>query len=294
MPLHEIVLISGKGGTGKTSLAASLIPYMNKVVLADCDVDAPDLHILLNPETISREDFIGTRKAVVDPSRCTNCGVCIDLCNFSAIGSPGIIDHTRCEGCGVCAEFCPEKAVTMQDWKVGEISRAETAFGPMIHARLIPGEETSGRLVARVRADAREIAEKQGKSTILIDGPPGIGCNVISAVTGTRIVVIVTEPTKSGLHDLERAADVAERFAGKVYVVINKYDLAPAVSREIETVCSKRGIEVALKLPFNNDMVKAITERKIPALAAKELFEQAGWAEFAAKLSGDRKDAQEL
>ncbi len=284
--IHEIVLISGKGGTGKTSLTASLVPFMDNIVLADCDVDAPDLHILLKPETTETEDFIGTRKAVCNPATCTDCGKCLDLCKFKAISSPCEIDPSRCEGCGVCAEFCPEKAISMQDWKVGTVSHSDTAYGPMVHARLIPGEETSGKLVAKVRLEARERAEKAGSGIILIDGPPGIGCNVISAVTGTDTAVIVTEPTRSGLHDLERAAEVAARFSKRVFVVINKYDLAPDISLQIEQLCSKTGMEPALKLPFDNVMVEAITERKIPALAAEKLFLDARWEEFVQKISG--------
>ncbi len=286
MSIHEIVLISGKGGTGKTSLTASLVPFMKNPVIADCDVDAPDLHILLKPETSETEDFIGTQKAVCNPSLCTSCGMCVNLCKFKAVSNPANIDPTRCEGCGVCAEFCPEKAISMEDWKVGTVSHSKTPYGPMVHARLIPGEETSGKLVARVRQEARAKAEAEGRSIILIDGPPGIGCNVISAVTGTDMAVIVTEPTRSGLHDLERAAEVAVRFSKKVYVVINKYDLAPDISSRIEQLCSRMGIELAFRLPFDNTMVEAITERKIPALTAEKLFNTSGWSNFVNKLTG--------
>lgn len=284
MAVHEIVIISGKGGTGKTSLTASLIPWLDKPVVADCDVDAPDLHILTYPVQRSSEEFVGTKKAVLDGDKCIQCGKCVDLCRFGAI-SPSIeFSRMKCEGCGVCEYVCPAGAVKLEDAVVGTVYRGDTEFGPMVHARLIPGEETSGKLVSKVRSDAQAIATAEGFETVLIDGSPGVGCNVISSITGAAVVVVVTEPTKSGLHDMLRVFDITEKFSGKTYAVINKYDLSEEMSRRIEEEAEKRGVPVVLKVPFNRDMVKAITDKKIPSLAEKEFFERIGWEGFVSLL----------
>lgn len=277
---NEIVVISGKGGTGKTSITASIIPYLENAVIADCDVDAPDLHILMQPQVTSTEHFVGTQKAVPDQDKCINCGKCFDNCKFHAISESIVFNPMKCEGCGVCELVCPVNAVIMQDTIVGDLYIGKTLYGPMVHARLIPGEETSGKLVSRVRNSAKKTAEENGCKTVLIDGSPGIGCNVISSITGAGTVIIVTEPTMSGLHDLNRVLDVTEKFSGKSYVVINKYNLSPHMCASIEKESEKRGAPVILKLPFNRNMVKAITEKRIPSLAEKDFFEKAKWNDF--------------
>ncbi|MBI9100316.1 MAG: ATP-binding protein [Spirochaetaceae bacterium] len=285
MTIKEIVIISGKGGTGKTTLTASLVPYLENIVIADCDVDAPDLHILLDPEIRSRENFVGLKKAVVDLSACTHCMACVDSCKFDAISDSIIINGMKCEGCGVCEYVCPSEAIAMKDTVVGTVFHADTTYGPMVHARLIPGEETSGKLVSLVRNEAKKEAEIKGLGTILIDGSPGIGCNVISSITGAEKVIIVTEPTMSGLHDLSRVFDITDRFSGKVFVVINKFNLSREMSIKIEQESKKRGSEVLLKIPFDKRMVKAITDKKIPSLAEKELFSEAGFEEFVKRIT---------
>ncbi|MCP4295499.1 MAG: (4Fe-4S)-binding protein, partial [Proteobacteria bacterium] len=203
MSVREIVVISGKGGTGKTTFTASLVPFLDNCVIADCDVDAPDIHILLEPEVKKREEFIGTKKGVIDPVLCTQCMSCVQHCKFEAIDDTPEINKIKCEGCGVCEFVCSAGAVTMEDTVVGTIFYSHTFYGSMIHAKLIPGEETSGKLVSKVRTEAKKEAERSGIETVLIDGSPGIGCNVISSITGADTVVIVTEPTLPGLHDLK-------------------------------------------------------------------------------------------
>jgi MinD superfamily P-loop ATPase len=280
MAVNEIVVISGKGGTGKTSLTASIIPFLEKAVIADCDVDAPDLHILMHPEDISSEQFVGTQKAILDRDKCINCGKCYNYCQFNAISESIVFNPMKCEGCGVCEAVCPANAITLEDTVVGDLFHGETLYGPMVHARLIPGEETSGKLVSLVRNKAKKIAEDGGYKTVLIDGSPGIGCNVISSITGANTVIVVTEPTMSGLHDLKRVLDVTEKFSGKSYVVINKYDLSPQMCSDIEKEAEYRGAPVILKLPFSRNMVMAITKKRIPSLAEKGFFQKARWDDF--------------
>ncbi len=285
MDVKEIVVISGKGGTGKTTLTASLIPYLENTVVADCDVDAPDLHILLHPRLTRTREFIGTKKATIFSEKCCGCGNCINHCQFIAISPAFIVNHLKCEGCGVCELVCPIEAVSLHDVVVGNIYEGETPYGPMIHAKLVPGEETSGKLVSEVRNRAREVAIERGCSNVLIDGSPGIGCNVISSITGASIVLIVTEPTLSGLHDLKRVMDISERFSGKTYVVINKYDLSLDLSEQIEQESNRRGHSVILRFPFHKNIVKAVTEKNIPSLSEKKLFEKARWEDFLRKIS---------
>jgi len=208
--MKQVVIISGKGGTGKTSLVASLASLAGTSVLADCDVDAADLHLVVQPSPVERFDFIGGKLASVAEDACTECGLCETLCRYNAItgnGSVPDIDPIACEGCGVCAWFCPERAIDMVNSVEGEWYRSETRFGPMVHARLNPAGENSGKLVSLLRAEAKTIAEDRGIDTILVDGSPGIGCPVIASITGADLVLVVTEPTLSGLHDFERVVD---------------------------------------------------------------------------------------
>jgi MinD superfamily P-loop ATPase len=282
--LKEIVFISGKGGTGKTSILSSIIPFMPKAIIADCDVDAPDLHILLDPEELTREDFTGMKKARIDENRCTACGKCAGSCRFNAIDliteNKPVVRDFLCEGCGVCAYVCPVEAVKMEDAVVGTLSRSTTAYGPMVHARLAPGEETSGKLVFAVREKSRELAGKMDACYILVDGSPGIGCSVISSLTNSGQAVIVTESSISAYHDLLRVFDLVEQLSIPVSVVINKFDLSKELTDKIEVFCESREIPVVLKLPFNEKMIAAITAKKIPSLALNDFFFENGFDGF--------------
>ncbi len=280
MEINEIVVISGKGGTGKTTLTASLIPYFEKLVLADCDVDAPDLKILFKGENKSTEDFIGLKKAIIDESICIKCGLCKDKCKFDAVSEEIKIISSKCEGCSVCEYVCPVNAIKMVEAVVGQIFVSSTNYGDMVHGRLIPGEETSGRLVSEVRKRAKKIADKENRKTILVDGSPGIACNVISSITGAKKVILVTEPSFSGLHDLKRVYELTKKFRLPVYVVINKYDLSLEMTKEIESFCKENRIKISLKIPFNKDLVKSIVNKKIPSIEEKIFFDSLGFQEF--------------
>lgn len=284
MKINEIVVISGKGGTGKTTLVASLVPFLGDIVIADCDVDAPDLNILFGNTIKSESEFVGLQRAEINYELCTRCGLCHDKCKFDAISEDIKISHADCEGCGVCEFVCPVDAISMKDSVVGKIFESDTKYGEMVHARLSPGEETSGKLVAEVRKKAKQVAERNGVNNIVIDGSPGIACNVISSITGVSKVVIVTEPTLSGLHDLEKVHNLTKKFRLPVYVVINKYDLGKEAITKIEEYCNDEGIEVALKIPFNKEIVKTITKKNIPSLEMKDFFNEIGFNQLVEKL----------
>ncbi len=278
--INEIAIISGKGGTGKTTLTLSLIPYFDELVIADCDVDAPDLKVILNEEYKEKIPFVGLQRPVIDYDKCTKCGLCHTSCNFNAI-SPSIqVNTSMCEGCKVCEYVCPNNAITMKDYVVGDLYTRETQFGTMVDARLIPGEESSGKLVAEVRRKSKEIAEKENKHNILIDGSPGIACNVISTISGVNKAIIVTEPTQSGLHDLKRVLKLSSLFSVKAKVAINKYDINISKAEEIEKYCKLNGIEVILKMPFDKRIVESITNLEIPSLSKNEYFESKEWLNF--------------
>jgi MinD superfamily P-loop ATPase len=285
--INEIVVISGKGGTGKTTLTASLIPYFEDTIIADCDVDAPDLNILFESIEKSQKNFIGLQKAFLDKSKCIMCKKCYELCKFNAISSKIEISSGKCEGCGLCEYVCPASAITMEDTVIGKLSVSDTSFGNMVHAKLIPGEDASGKLVAEVRKTAKKIAEENANKTILIDGSPGIACNVISSITGAKKVIIVTEATSSGIHDLKRVYELTKKFRLKIYVVINKYDLSLSHSKKIEKYCEEMGIDMALKIPFQKKVVEAITQKKIPSVAERDFFEKLGFFEFIEKLKSE-------
>lgn len=282
--MNEIVIISGKGGTGKTTLVASLIPFLDKVVIADCDVDAPDLNILLDNTIKSEEEFIGLKRAHIDYDLCLRCGICYNKCNFNAIGENIEIYRGKCEGCGVCEFVCPVDAITMKDEVVGKIYMSDTKYGSLIHARLIPGEETSGKLVSEVRRRAKALAIQKKINTIIIDGSPGIACNVISSITGASKVIIVIEPTLSGLHDLKKVHSLVNKFNVPVCVVINKYDLALDELAKIEGYCKDNFLEIPLMIPFNKKIVEAITQKQIPSLYASEVFEKKQFTDFLEKI----------
>jgi MinD superfamily P-loop ATPase len=265
--MKELVVISGKGGTGKTSLVGALASFAGRSVLADCDVDAADLHLLLAPKILARHDFTGGWKAAIDPDICTGCGECRVLCRFEAISLAWEVDPFRCEGCGVCHDHCPEKAVVLAREKAGEWFESETRLGPLVHARLGIGGENSGKLVALIRTRAREIARETGAGFILVDGSPGIGCPVISSVTGADLVLVVTEPSPSGLHDLRRVLELAAHFRVPVAVCIYKCDIHPGLADRIEDETLARGAIYAGRIPFDPAVTAAmVLARTLPEL----------------------------
>ena len=279
MEIKEIVVISGKGGTGKTTITSSLIPYFQDIVIGDCDVDAPNLQILFNPQNSKKESFYGMKKAKLDRELCIDCGKCYEVCRFDAIENP-----KKCESCSICEYVCPVGAIKMVDNEAGEIYVSETKYGKMVHACLFPGEENSGKLVAEVRKKAKKIAQDENKKYILLDGAPGVACNVISSLTGVKKAVIVTEPTLSGLHDLERVLELIERFRIKPYFVINKYDLSFEIANKIEEFLKDKGFEISVKVPFDKRIVKAIGRKEIPSVAEYKLFEELGFKKLAKNL----------
>ena len=258
--MKQVAIVSGKGGTGKTSIIASLAALaQGRAVFADCDVDAPDLHLILCPEILERREFYGIKRAFIDKEKCIQCGICQDACRFGAI-SDFEVDTPLCEGCGVCQLVCPEEAVEMRDVQAGEAYISQTRFGPLVHAELYPGEEASGKLVAMVREMARDLAAEKNLDLILIDGSPGIGCPVIASLTGVDLALVVTEPTVTGEHDLVRLLDVADHFGIKTTVCINKYDLNPEAARKIEELCGKRGVKIAGRLPYHTSVIEAMVK----------------------------------
>ncbi|HBV97132.1 MAG: (4Fe-4S)-binding protein [Peptococcaceae bacterium BICA1-7] len=270
--MKEIVVISGKGGAGKTSLAASLAALAGRAVAADCDVDAADLHLVMSPRTIRAENFFGGKKASVNPARCSGCGRCKDLCRFEAItrdeeGSVYEVDALSCEGCGVCSYFCPEKAIDFKLVVNGQWFVSDTPYGPMVHARLGVAEENSGKLVALVRKQARIIAEREGIPFIIVDGPPGLGCPVIASITGADAVLIVTEPTVSGEHDMERVSRLAAYFNIPAYLCVNKYDINPGLSKKISDRARADGLKVLGGIHYDRSVTEAqIKKQPVAAL----------------------------
>lgn len=307
--MKELLVISGKGGTGKTSIVGAFAVLADCKVLADCDVDAADLHLLLSPTVRATYEFQASKQAMLDPAKCVGadrCGVgqcgagrcgtgrlglsavCTEVCRFEAItlssavsarstvdrgmsvvstgsaanaGLPRIVPHidpVSCEGCGICARACPHGAISMEDVVSGHWLVSDTAYGPMVHARLGVAQENSGKLVTQVRQAARSIAERQGLDYIITDGPPGIGCPVISSMSGVDLALIITEPTVTGTHDMQRAVELAHHFGVKTAVCINKHDLDEAGAEQIEEYCSSEGVQIAGKVPFDEEVVKAL------------------------------------
>jgi MinD superfamily P-loop ATPase len=260
--MKEVVIISGKGGTGKTTLTACFACLARDKVLADCDVDAADLHILAHPDTVHREEFKGGLKARIDPEKCTQCNACREHCRFGAISDDYAVNPFGCEGCGVCVHVCPSDAVALVEGVNGHWFISDTRFGPMVHAALFPGEENSGKLVALVRNQAKVLAKNQGKRLILVDGAPGVGCPVISSVTGANLVIIVTEPTLSGFHDMERAVQLVQGFRIPVSAIINKWDIHPELTERIEDYSRKAGVALLGRIPYDPAVIKALVKRK--------------------------------
>ncbi|KYH42830.1 MAG: MinD superfamily P-loop ATPase [Candidatus Bathyarchaeota archaeon B63] len=259
--MRQITILSGKGGTGKTTLTASFAALAKRLVVADCDVDAPDLHMLLKPTVMRKQEFRGSKVAVMDRSKCIKCGICEERCRFNAINELEI-DPILCEGCGVCAYVCPAEAITLNEKVCGYAYVSTIRYGFMSHARLNPGEENSGKLVTLVRHNARQIAQKEKVELILNDGPPGIGCPVIASVTGVDLGVVVVEPTLSGIHDMERALKMLNHFQINPLVCINKYDLNMENTKKIEEFCMDNGIEVAGRISFDPIVTEAMVMGK--------------------------------
>lgn len=256
--MKELTVISGKGGTGKTSITAAFASLAENAVIADCDVDAADLHLILKPKVKKIMKFHGLKIASIDKKFCIYCKKCHDYCRFNAIDEEINLIKGSCEGCGVCAYICPVHAITMIDRDSGIAYLSETRFGPMAHAVLKTAEEASGKLITVVRNNAKNLAETKQKDLILIDGPPGIGCPVIASITGVDLVLIVTEPTLSAIHDLERILGVAKHFKIPAVVCINKYTINLDNSKKIEQYCMDNNIPVVGKLPYDNVITKAM------------------------------------
>jgi len=257
--MKEIMVLSGKGGTGKTSIVASFASLAQSKVLADCDVDAADLHLLLKPKTKEEKEFWSGQVAFIDEEKCTECGLCQELCRFGAI-KDFKVDPISCEGCGFCYQVCPVDAITMKDSMSGHSFISETKYGYLCHARLGIAQENSGKLVALVRQNAKLIAERDNLDYIITDGPPGIGCPVISSLSGASMALLVTEPTLSGIHDLERVIGVCRHFGVPVLVCVNKYDLNEQNTYRIESYCGSEGIEVIARISFDNVVTEAIVK----------------------------------
>lgn len=279
--MNEIVILSGKGGTGKTSLSAAFATIRSNCIVADCDVDGADLHLILEPQNHSVEKFITGHKAIIDYDTCTNCGLCIDYCRFDAISLQNehvSICETSCDGCKLCSRICRSNSIQMVPSDKSRWYAGNYRNGKMIHARLAPGEENSGKLVNVVRENARKTAIETGWETIIIDGPPGTGCAVISSVTGTNKAIIVTEPTNSGFHDMIRILELTSNFKVKSCVVINKFDLNESISNKIESWCIEKNIPVLGKIAFDDQIVAAmincqsITEWRPESKTSKEII----------------------
>lgn len=268
--MKEIVVISGKGGTGKTSVLASFAMLAEKPVLADCDVDAADLHLVLKPDVREQHDFISGHEAVVLQDVCDSCGACLNLCRFDAIKeipqpnghSLFEIDPHSCEGCGVCYAFCPLKAIAFPDRHCGEWMISKTRAGPMVHAKLGIAAENSGKLVSTVREEARKLAKEKGHDLILVDGPPGTGCPVIASITGASMVLVVTEPTLSGEHDLKRILELTKHFKIPACVCVNKWDICAEMAEQIEHLAMSMGASVLGRICYDKGVTKAQIESR--------------------------------
>jgi len=260
--VKQITIISGKGGCGKTTIAAAFVALAKNPIIADADVDAADMHILLLPQIKSKETFNGLNVAQKNDDICINCGKCYDNCRYGAFDPDNTLHPDKCEGCAVCKLVCPADAIQMVERNAGEAYISETRFGPMAHAKLHAGEEASGKLVALVRQNAKKLSKETGKNLIIIDGPPGTGCTVIAALTGVDLVLVVIEPSLSGIHDSKRAIEVAKHFKIPILVCINKYDINPENTQDIIKFCADQGIEVVGKIAYDDTATKAMLAEK--------------------------------
>jgi len=264
--MKEIVILSGKGGTGKTTVAASLAALASDAVIADADVDAADLHIVLQPRTVEQHEFRSGHVAVIRQADCSGCGVCKRHCRFDAIKAVEqnhgqltfAVDPSECEGCGVCVRVCPNRSIDFPERVNGEWYISRTRFGWLVHARLHPGAENSGKLVTQVRSVARRLAQQQRARLIITDGPPGIGCPAIAAISGADVVLIVTEPTVSGAHDLERVLALARHFDVPAFVAVNRWDINPDNAALLEHRAAALGAQLLPRIPFDSAVVNAL------------------------------------
>jgi MinD superfamily P-loop ATPase len=260
--VKELIVISGKGGTGKTSLLGAFASLAQNKVLCDADVDAADLYLILEPEIKERQDFQEGHKAVIGKDRCTECGKCRELCRFHAISPEFEVNPIDCEGCGVCVYFCPVDAIDFPIKTCGELFISDTRVGPMVHARLGIAEDNSGKLVTLARQQARKLAKEKGLNLILTDGPPGLACPVIASITGADGVLIVTEPTLSGHHDMDRVVELANHFEIPAAVCINKYDLNRDMTETIEEYARDKGLPVVGRIPFDPSFTEAMVQKQ--------------------------------
>ncbi|MBU4311363.1 MAG: ATP-binding protein [Candidatus Omnitrophica bacterium] len=260
--MKQIVVISGKGGTGKTITTGAFAALAKNKVMADCDVDAADLHLLLSPDIKERHEFKSGKSAVIDKKLCVRCGKCISICRFDAISEDFVVDPVSCEGCAFCSHICPNGSIKMKENMAGEWFLSDTRFGPLVHAKLGIAEENSGKLVASVRKKAKELAEKNKADWVIIDGAPGIGCPVIASLSGIDCAIVVTEPTISGLHDADRVIRVARHFSVPVKLIINKYDLNPDMTMEIEKYCGDNNIQALGRIGFDKSIVDAMVNAR--------------------------------
>ncbi|HQP16741.1 MAG TPA: ATP-binding protein [Bacteroidales bacterium] len=263
--MKEIAVVSGKGGTGKSSISAAFATLGSPIMLADCDVDAANLYLLFEPEQKEEIVYIGGNKAVVNHSLCNMCRICVTQCRFDAISAYDnriVINETSCDGCFLCSRICPEGAIRMEKSDKSRLFAGSFRNGQMVYGRLAPGEENSGKLVSMVREKAKSLAKENNLDTIILDGPPGIGCPVISTLTGVSRVVIVTEPTISGFHDMTRIIEIVQKFKIQPLIIINKFDLNQEMADEISEWCNQKGIVVVGCLPFSVDFVDAMVQQK--------------------------------
>jgi MinD superfamily P-loop ATPase len=297
--VNQVVIISGKGGTGKTTVCAAISQLLESKVICDADVDAANLHLLLSPQVKETRNFFGSERPAVDLKKCSRCRRCVDACRFDAFvtdaeGFPHVREE-YCEGCAACVQVCRPLAITMVPHKSGEFYISETAAGPMVHARLGIAEDNSGRLVSEVRKAAAKIAQERGLSTVLIDGPPGIGCPVIASITGTSLAVAVTEPTVSGAHDLTRILSLTAHFEVPTLVVINKYDINTDMSEKIGREAKSVGAPVVGKIPYHEGVIDAVRKKKTliesgPENVKKEIIAISG--EIEKRLNGHKKQGE--
>jgi MinD superfamily P-loop ATPase len=268
--MKQIVILSGKGGTGKTTVAAALVHLASQeapIVFADADVDAANLELVLDPTVQETHDFASGKLAVIDPELCTGCDICAQVCRYDAVAptteagqSHYVVDPIACEGCAACFYQCPVEAIRLEVPVAGQWFRSDTRFGPLFHAQLFAGQENSGKLVTMVKQQGRLRALDEGREFLIVDGPPGIGCPVISASAGADLALLVVEPTVSGVHDLERVLGTTNHFRVPSLVVINKADINPARADEIAAFCREQGVKVAGRIPYDDVVTEAMVQ----------------------------------